>query len=129
MKKMKKRLPKFRRQEWARYARLGEKWRKPRGRDSKMRLRMSGRPSIVAVGYRQPKGVRGVHPSGLIEVLVNHPRDLESIDARRQAVRIASGVGGRKRERILTRARELHLKVLNPGVEKRETGREKEAGG
>jgi large subunit ribosomal protein L32e len=124
-----KRLPKFRRQEWFRFKRLGEKWRRPRGRDSKMRLCIKGKPPLVSVGYRSPRSTRGLHPSGLQEVLVRNPRELEGVDGRRQAVRIASGVGKRKRELIVVRAKELNIRVLNAGVEKRETGREKEAGG
>jgi large subunit ribosomal protein L32e len=123
----KKSLPKFRRQEWFRFKRLGEKWRKPRGRDSKMRLGRSGKPPVVSIGYRSPKATRGVHPSGLTEVLVNNPRDLEGIDGRRQAVRIASGVGKRKREQIIAKARELKLKILNVGVEKHEIERKEKA--
>lgn len=94
-----------------------------------MRVSRSGRPPLVSIGYRSPKATRGVHPSGLREVLVNNPRDLEGIDGRRQAVRIASGVGKRKREQIIARTKELNLKVLNAGVEKREIERKEEASG
>lgn len=123
----KKRLPKFRRQEWFRFKRLGEKWRRPRGRDSKLRLRISGKGSLVSVGYRVPKAIRGLHPSGLAEVLVKNLADLKKIDATRQAIRIASSVGRRKREQILKRAEELKIKVLNPGVKKDEAGHEEKA--
>lgn len=116
----KKHIPKFRRQEWFRFAKLGEKWRRPRGKDSKMRRGMSGKPAMPSIGYRLPKSVRGTHPSGLIEVLVNTPRDLEGFDAGKQAARIASGVGRRKREQILARAREHGIKVLNPGGKRSE---------
>ncbi len=125
----KKRAPKFRRQEWFRFAKLGEKWRRPRGSDSKMRLGIRGKPATVSVGYRSPKSVRGVHPSGLIEVLVHGPRDLEGLDAKKQAVRIASSVGGRKREQILAKTKELGIRVLNPGGEKREVEHATQAGG
>ena len=47
------------------------------------------------------------------------PANLEGLDTGKQAIRIASGVGGRKREHILARAKELGIKVLNPGGEKR----------
>lgn len=117
-KQPKKRAPKFRRQEWFRFAKLGEKWRKPRGKDSKMRLGISGKPAMPSIGYRSPKEVRGVHPSGLTEVRVGTPRELEGLDASRQAIRIASSVGRRKREQILARARELRIRVLNPRGEK-----------
>jgi len=116
----KKRTPKFRRQEWFRFARLGEKWRKPRGGNSKMRLGMKGKPAIVSIGYRSPKSVRGVHPSGFVEVMVYSTRDLEGLDTNKQAVRIGSSVGGRKREQIMVKAKELGIRVLNPRGEKRE---------
>ncbi|MBC7219094.1 MAG: 50S ribosomal protein L32e [Hadesarchaea archaeon] len=125
----KKRLPKFRRQEWFRFKRLGEKWRRPRGRDSKLRLRIRGKGSLVSIGYRVPKAIRGLHPSGLAEVLVKNISDLEKIDATKQAIRIASSVGRKKREQILKRAEELKIKVLNPGVKKDEAGHEEKASG
>ncbi len=112
----KRKLPKFRRQEWW-YKRVGEKWRRPKGKDSKMRLGIKGKPARVKVGYRNPKEIRGLHPSGLREVLVSRPEELEGLDPSSQAVRISATVGGRKRARILARARELGLRVLNPGRE------------
>ncbi|MEM3421606.1 MAG: 50S ribosomal protein L32e [Candidatus Hadarchaeum sp.] len=124
----KKRLPKFRRQEWFRFKRLGEKWRKPRGRDSKLRLRVSGKGHLVSIGYRVPKTVRDLHPSGFTEVLVKNLSDLEKIDAARQAIRIAANVGRKKREQILKRAEELKIKVLNLGVRKDEAGHEEKTG-
>lgn len=117
MRMQKRKLPKFRRQEWFRYRRLGEKWRRPKGRDSKMRLGLKGRAATVKVGYRNPKELRGLHPSGLREVLVSRPQELEGLSPSTHAVRISSGVGKKKRGQILARARELGLKVLNPGRE------------
>ncbi len=125
----KRRLPEFKRQEWFRFKRLGEKWRKPRGRDSKMRLERSGKPPLVSIGYRSPRATRGVHPSGLREFLVNNPLDLEGVDANTHVARIASGVGGKKRELIMAKAKELNIKVLNPRVKKHETEHKEEASG
>ncbi|MFH1821703.1 MAG: 50S ribosomal protein L32e [Methanobacteriota archaeon] len=122
-----KRLPKFRRQEWFMAKRLGEKWRKPRGRDSKLRVRKKGKGKMVTIGYRLPKDIRGLHPSGLAEVMVKNVAEIEGIDASKQAVRIASSVGRRKREPILKKAGELKIRVLNPGVKKHETGHEEKA--
>lgn len=122
-----KRLPKFKRQEWFRFKRLGEKWRKPRGRDSKLRVRKRGKGKMVDIGYRVPRNIRGLHPSGLVEVMINNVAGLDGIDANKQAVRIASSVGRRKREQILKKAGELKIRVLNPGVKKHETGHEEKA--
>ncbi|MDI6819366.1 MAG: 50S ribosomal protein L32e [Candidatus Hodarchaeaceae archaeon] len=116
----KRRMPKFRRQEWFRFKKLGEKWRRPRGRDSKMRLGRKGKPAVASVGYRLPRSTRGLHPSGLTEVIINNPKDVERVSPSKQAIRIASGVGRHKRERILARAKELGIRVLNPGGERYE---------
>jgi large subunit ribosomal protein L32e len=104
----------FKRQHWWKHKRLGEEWRRPRGKDSKMRLGIKGKPPVVSVGYRTSRENRGLHPCGLHEVLVRNLRDLERVDPRRQVARISATVGQRLRNRILQRARELGIKVLNP---------------
>ena len=124
----KKRKPKFRRQEWFRFRRLGERWRKPRGKDSKMRVGIRGKPAMPSVGYRLPKQLRGLHPSGMVEVLVHKPEDVRGVDPSKQAVRIASGVGGRKRKQIIELAEQLKVRVLNPG-EGREAEHAEKVGG
>jgi large subunit ribosomal protein L32e len=105
--------PAFKRQNWFRYKRLGQKWRKPRGMHSKMRTRQKYRPPVASIGYRGPAAARGLHPSGFAEVVVHRPADLEAIDPQREAARIAATVGDRKREVIETRAAELKIRVLN----------------
>ena len=58
--------------------------------------------------------MRGLHPSGYEEVLVYNVKDLEKVDKERQAIRIASCVGMKKRLAIEEKARELGIKILNP---------------
>jgi len=106
----------FLRQEWYRFPRLGEKWRRPRGMHSKMRRHICYRPNVVSIGYRGPAQVRGLHPSGFAEVLVHNADQLEGLDPKAQAVRIGSSVGARKREIIQSRADELGIRVLNRTV-------------
>ena len=105
--------PAFKRQNWFRYKRLGQKWRKPRGMHSKMRTRRKYRPPMASISYRGPAAARGLHPSGFAEVVVHRPADLEAIDPQREAARIAATVGDRKREVIEARAAELKIRVLN----------------
>ena len=113
------RRPEFVRQESWRYKRVKPSWRKPKGIDSKMRLRVKGWPKIVKVGYRGPAAVRGLHPSGFRDVLVYNASDLERLNPQTDAARIAHTVGARKRMEILAKAKELGIKVLNPtGVER-----------
>jgi len=113
--KLKRKKPKFLRQEWWRYKKFKNdpKWRRPKGIDSKMRLKKKGKPRSPSIGWSSPKAVRGLHPSGYEEVLVHNVKELEKIDPTRQAARIAGTVGARKRELIIARARELGIKVLN----------------
>ena len=107
------RRPAFKRQEWFRYSKLGENWRKPKGIHSKMKRGLKRRPPMVEVGYRGPAEVRGLHPSGFEEVLVYNVEGLENIDPKKQAVRIGGTVGTKKRMAIEDRADELGIRVLN----------------
>lgn len=107
------RRPAFKRQEWFRYAKLGENWRKPKGIHSKMKRGLKRRPPMVEVGYRGPAEVRGLHPSGFEEVMVYNVDGLEGIDPKKQAVRIGGTVGTKKRIAIEDRADELGIRVLN----------------
>ena len=109
-----KKQPKFRRQEWFRYRRLSKTgYRKPRGDDSSMRKNRKYRSPMARVGYGKVAAARGLHPSGFEEVLVHKEDHLDGLDPERQAVRIGSSVGNRKRSRIHERADELGLRVLN----------------
>ena len=107
------RRPAFKRQEWFRYSKLGEKWRKPKGIHSKMKRQLKRRPPMVDVGFRGPVAARDLHPSGFEEVLVYNVDGLEGIDPKKQAVRIGGTVGTKKRMAIEDRADELGIRVLN----------------
>ena len=74
--RMSHKRPNFKRQNWFRYKRLGQKWRRPRGIHSKMRRHFKYRIPVVQVGFRGPASVRGLHPSGFEEVLVYNPKNL-----------------------------------------------------
>jgi large subunit ribosomal protein L32e len=106
--------PKFRRQEWYRYKRLSRSgWRKPKGYQSKQRLNMKYRTPMARVGYGKIKSARNLHPSGFEEVLVHNTGGLEGVDPATQAIRVARGVGNRKRSAIHDKADEMGIRVLN----------------
>lgn len=105
--------PAFHRQEWFRYKKFGDEWRKPQGGQSKLRRHFGYRWNLPSVGYRGPREVRGLHPSGFQEVLVHNERQLEGLDPKKQAVRVAHGVGTRKRELIEKACDDRGLRVLN----------------
>jgi|GEM_PF-195404 len=116
----KNKQPHFIRQEGHRYAKLGDKWRKPRGMHSKMRQHWGYRVNVVSIGFRGPRAARGLHPSGFQEVLVHNVMDLEKIDPKVQAIKIGRTVGSKKRGAIEDRIKELEKKkdvkyyLLNP---------------
>jgi len=111
--------PKFLRQEFWRYKRLDKAWRAPKGIDNKMRRRVKGWPKIVNIGYRGPKITRGIHPSGYRDVLVHNIVELEGLNQKEDAARLASTLGANKRGELIKRAKELNIKVLNPrGIRK-----------
>jgi len=109
--------PKFNRQDHHKKKRVSTSWRRPRGGLSKQRRGVKGKGDTVEAGFRTPKAVRGKHPSGFEEVRVHNVDDLEGVDGDTEAVRIASGVGGRKRERIEEQAEDAGIRVLNPTYE------------
>ncbi|RLG91076.1 MAG: 50S ribosomal protein L32e [Candidatus Hecatellales archaeon] len=114
IKKFRGKVPRFIRQESWRYKRLETGWRKPKGIDSKMRLKRKGYPVSPTVGYRTPRDIRGIHPSGFTEVLVYRVEDLKGLNPEIHAVRIAHQVGLRKRMEIEEAAKRFGLKILNP---------------
>ncbi|WP_265112310.1 50S ribosomal protein L32e [Halosolutus halophilus] len=109
--------PQFNRQDYHKKKRTPESWRRPRGQLSKQRRGVKGKGPKVEAGFRTPKEVRGKHPSGFEEVHVENTADLEGVDGDREAVRIASTVGARKRERIEEAAEDQGVRVLNPTYE------------
>ncbi|HEC96491.1 MAG TPA: 50S ribosomal protein L32e, partial [Euryarchaeota archaeon] len=112
--KMKAKMPDFVRYDSHKVQRIGTSWRRPKGLHNKMRKRYAHKPPMVDIGFRVPKIVRGLHPSGFKEVIVHNVKDLESIDPKTEAARISHTVGRAKRIQIERKAIELGIRVLNP---------------
>jgi large subunit ribosomal protein L32e len=112
-KELKDKTPHFIRQEAYNYGRLDKNWRRPRGTHSKLRHHINYRINVVSIGYGGPNASKGMHPSGFREVLVHHPLELDRVDPKTQAARIAHGVGVRKRTMIEQRAQRKGIRVLN----------------
>lgn len=111
--KFKRKRPKFIRQESWRYKRIKRSWRRPKGIDNKIRKKEKGNITSPNIGYRSPKRVRYLHPSGFEEVVIHNLAELERANPRTQVIKIAHTIGRRKRITLQDRADELNLLILN----------------
>jgi large subunit ribosomal protein L32e len=110
--RQKSKKPEFNFHDSHKKKRLGTSWRKPRGLHNKLRQQIAAKGKLVRPGFGSPRAVRGFHPCGLPEVLVNNVAELT--EAQGCVVRIASAVGMKKRLDIQAKAAEMGLRVLNP---------------
>ncbi|MCX9083947.1 MAG: 50S ribosomal protein L32e [Candidatus Methanoperedens sp.] len=113
-KTQKSKKPTFKQTDSHKKKKLADHWRRPDGIHNKTRYGKTGKCPLVEAGYGSPVAVRGLHPSGFEEVIVNNVNDLGCIKIDRQAARIGRTVGSKKRVDIENKAAELGLKILNP---------------
>jgi len=111
---MKKR--KFLRPKTGRYKKFKrkkkQKWRRPKGHDSKVRLNRKGRIKGVKIGFRSSKKQRS-----RISCLVRNLKDADKIEKGQQV--IIGKVGKKKRQEIERRIKERDGKILNLRTEKK----------
>ncbi len=112
-KKAKSRKPVFRRQEWFRTVSLGEKWRTPKGIDSKQKKGMRCKGKTPRSGFGSPRLVWGLNKQGFRDIRVFNTNDLQRLDPKKNSVIIAATVGNKKRIEIIKKAEDLKLKITN----------------
>ncbi|MBU0761943.1 MAG: hypothetical protein KKD39_02865 [Candidatus Altiarchaeota archaeon] len=107
--------PKFLRQEFGRpkKTKLEEKWRRPRGIDSKKLEKKRGKGCLPSIGYKKPLSQSQLH-IGYRAVRVFNASELQKINPSTEAAVIASPVGRKKRNEIIAAANKAKIVVLNP---------------
>lgn len=105
--------PKFNRQEHRKLPRIGQKWRAPRGIDSKKIEGKRGKGKSPDIGYKKPVRVSGLQ-MGYKPVLVMNVSGLGEINTDIEAAVIAKSVGRKKRNIIITEANDKKIVILNP---------------
>ena len=111
--KAKAKKPKFERQEAHKIKRLSKVWRRPKGRDSKLRLQFRDKGKIVKTGYGSPVAVKGLLRDGMEGIVVANVSDVQAINSKTQVGIIQSTVGGRGRAQIIEAAVKAGIKLTN----------------
>ncbi len=109
-------VKKFLRRTWSRYSKLGrkrkskQKWRKPTGRDNKMREKRKGYPKVVSVGYKKDKKARQ-KIGGKTPKMIYNVKDLEKI--KKDEIAVIGKVGRKNKIEIIKKAKSEKIPVHN----------------
>lgn len=120
----KRKKPKFLRQDAHKKSKLGkgrkkkQKWKSPKGLQSKIRLNIKGKPKKVRIGWGAKKENKG-KINGIEVVRVENLKEMESVEKGKGV--IIGKVGKRKKEILINKAKEMKLKILNRYKEKNAT--------
>jgi large subunit ribosomal protein L32e len=112
---IKKKKPDFRTQDYFRFKRLGKRWRRPKGLQSKLRIRKGGSGVKPSIGYSSPKAIKTFvryKNEFLMPVRVSSLNELNAVKTDAVVV-ISSKVGLKKIKQISDAAEKMGLKVFN----------------
>lgn len=116
-KQIKDKKPEFKQQNFGRKVRVSDRWRKPRGLQSKMRHNFKGYSRTVSSGWRSPVEVRGLDNKGHDAIIVFNILELDKL-SKGSAIIIAGTVGNKKRLAIVEKAEKLGFIVTNIKTDK-----------
>ncbi|MDD5177740.1 MAG: eL32 family ribosomal protein [Candidatus Nanoarchaeia archaeon] len=112
VKQLRRRKPKFLRQDANKLTKLEKNWRKPKGMDSKMRRALKGYRRLAKVGFGSNKQIYGLNKQGLHEIIINNMNDIEKI-GKDQIILLSSTLGLKKKIEILKKIKEKKMKISN----------------
>jgi len=113
---------KFLRSDTMRYSRIGkgrpklQKWRRPRGKHNKTRLKRFSYPVQPGIGFKGPKKDSG-KVNNLTPFLVTSNLDLLKINKTNVAI-VSRKLGAKKKLDIMKRLSEMNIKIINAGGKK-----------
>ena len=109
-------MTKFLRRLSFRHSKLGKNrkkkqvWRRPTGRDNKMREERNGRPAVVKIGYKNKKSEKREMK------LIMNIRDIEGL--KKGDIVVLGNVGGKKRIELVKKLHEKGIKIQNANVKR-----------
>ena len=107
---------KFLRRDIGFHIRIGKKrrkkqvWRRPKGRDNKMRESRKVRPPLVSIGYKRKREKKST-------IIVHNLQDIEKIH-RGHDIIILGKVGRKKKTEVLKKASEMKIAFQNINTKK-----------
>lgn len=108
---------KFLRRDWNRHPKLGKKrkskqvWRRPKGRDNKMREKRKGYPKVVSIGYEKEKDVKG-KIENKEPLTITKVSELE-FAAGNNMIPVLGRVGKKRKIEIAKKAQEKGIEIAN----------------
>jgi len=114
-------MPKFLRHTSHKYSKLGLRrkkkqiWRRPTGRDNKMREQRRGKPALVAIGYSTDKKQRG-KINNKTPIIVNNLSQIQN--AKKENIILLGKMGKKKKLEIVKKAKEMKIEVYKLNVDK-----------
>jgi large subunit ribosomal protein L32e len=114
-------MPKFLRHTAHKYSKLGLRrkkkkiWRRPTGRDNKMREQRRGHPPIVSIGYSTNKKARG-NILGKTPVVIRNVSDIQKI--KKDQIALLGKIGKKNKIEIAKKAKELKIEIYKFNPEK-----------
>ncbi len=109
---LKRRKPEFIRQQIS-LAKLRRRWKKPRGKHSKIRLVIKGHRVMPSIGYGMAKRVKNLHKLGLRSRIIRSINEIDNLNPKTDGIIIASSIGVRKRVEILKKIKSKGFVVFN----------------
>ncbi len=110
----KRKKPYFMSQDYFRYKKLGRRWRKPRGLQSKLRIKKGGSGKLPRLGFSAEKSIRNLVKVGseyLNPVIIRNEKDLDVLKKGEVAV-LSGSIGARKVLLIKEKAAEKKIRFL-----------------
>jgi large subunit ribosomal protein L32e len=113
---MVRKMKKFLRRVWHKHSKLGkgrkklQKWKKPTGRDNKLREKKKGYGPVVSIGYKNNEKDR------LETILICNISDLNKVG--KDQVGTLGRIGLKKKIEVLKKAQEKKIKMGNVNIEK-----------
>lgn len=114
-------MPKFLRHTSHKYSKLGLRrkkkqiWRRPTGRDNKMREQRRGKPALVAIGYSTDKKQRG-KINNKTPIIINHISQLQNV--KKENIILLGKIGKKKKMEIAKKAKEMKLEIYKLNIDK-----------